>query len=122
MREFDMLPPKKVRELPQVPLCYSSAWERAPRGGFCELLVDLGALVAVGEPLATVFDAVGRNETVMRSKHTGMVVGMQRMAVVNRGDALVHIAQLGKPPKAVLATKKLAVAKTPKPLKVKGDG
>lgn len=72
-----------------------SIWVRAPRGGTCLLSVETGAVVSAGQRIGTVNDPVGRDEDAVTSPINGIVIGLARLGVVNRGDALVHIAEIG---------------------------
>lgn len=74
-----------------------SRWMRAGRTGFAHLLVELGDSVEQGQPLASVSDSIGRSEAVVRSRSSGVVIGILRTAHVHRGDALVHVAELEDP-------------------------
>lgn len=69
-----------------------SSWVRARRTGFCEMMVRLGDEVAAGEGIATLFDALGRDRTVVRANRAGIVVGQVTSALVHRGEAIAHIA------------------------------
>ena len=71
-----------------------SVWSRATRAGFCEILVGLGAKVEEGQPVAEVFSALTPKGTVVRSKIDGVVVGLLRTPLVQRGDAIAHIARI----------------------------
>lgn len=70
-----------------------SRWVRATRGGICEILPALGEMVEQGTPLSTIYDPSSMTERTIPSPHAGLVIGVQRDAVVYRGDALVHIAE-----------------------------
>ena len=71
-----------------------SAWARAPRGGFCQLHTRLGARVEKGQRLAEVFGALDRDGSALKSPAEGLVIGLLEAALVNRGDAVVHVAEL----------------------------
>lgn len=73
-----------------------SLWIRAPRGGTCHLKVNSGARVAAGDTLAMVANPVGSEEEPAKTPIGGIVIGHSRHGVVNQGDALVHIAELGE--------------------------
>jgi predicted deacylase len=72
----------------------SRSWARAPRSGFCQLLVRLGQRVSRGQELARVFDALDRGEAQVRSPARGVVIGLLESALVNRGDAVAHVARV----------------------------
>jgi len=75
-------------------ICRSSSWLRARRSGFCEMTLRLGAEVAKGDSVAVVFDALGRARSVVRAKTHGVLVGHVTSPIVNRGDAVAHVAEL----------------------------
>lgn len=70
----------------------ASSWVRARRTGFCEMMVSLGTAVAEGESVAVIFDALGRDRTLVRANSPGIVIGHATSALVHRGDAIAHIA------------------------------
>jgi predicted deacylase len=72
----------------------SSGWIRAQRSGFCMLEVEVGQRVDAGQRLGMVVDATSAPETIVSSKGAGVVIGALKTAVVHRGDALVHIADV----------------------------
>ncbi len=74
-------------------VCRTSAWVRARRTGFCEMLVRLGAEVAAGESVAVVFDALGRDRSLIKVKTAGIVIGHVTSPIVHKGDAVAHIAE-----------------------------
>jgi predicted deacylase len=75
-------------------VCWSSAWLRARRSGFCEMLVRLGAEVSAGDSVAVVFDALGRDRSLVKAKTSGILVGHVTSPIVHRGDAIAHIAEV----------------------------
>lgn len=70
----------------------SSRWMRAGRSGFARVLVALGDEVRAGDRVALITDSVERKRFVARARMDGVVISILRTALVNRGDALVHIA------------------------------
>jgi uncharacterized protein len=71
---------------------YHSRWERARRGGIVRIDVYPGQRVQRGDVLGVLGDALGQQATPVRASRTGIVLGYTRNPLVNRGDALVHIA------------------------------
>lgn len=69
-------------------------WVRAARTGILQLDVELGGHVATGDRLGAVYDSFGRQHGTIRATLDGLVIGASRAPVVNRGDALVHIADV----------------------------
>lgn len=72
----------------------SSKWVRASRSGIAHLDVGLGDVVATEDVVATIHDPFGKRLGSVRAQHRGMVIGHTQRPLVNRGDAIVHIAQL----------------------------
>jgi len=70
-----------------------SRWMRASRAGFARIRVPLGSRVREGDMIATVGDAFGSHEVPVRSRVTGIVIGVLQEPQVHRGDALVHVAE-----------------------------
>lgn len=71
-----------------------SSWARARRSGFCRLTVELGARVAPQQIVASISGVLERNVAQVRTRVGGVVIGVSRRALVHRGDALVHVAQI----------------------------
>ena len=97
MQAMGMLTLKKPKRNPHPTLEASrSMWLRAPRGGIASIRAESGKVVAQGTPLALVRNPVGDEEVIVKSPIDGIVIGHSRLGVVNRGDALIHIAQIGE--------------------------
>lgn len=81
-------------ELGEQPLeCHASGWVRARRTGILTLDNSLlGRHVTKGERLGGLSDSFGRRIRLVYADRTGVVIGHTRVPLVNRGDALVHIA------------------------------
>jgi uncharacterized protein len=71
---------------------HSSSWARASRSGIFHLETALGDLVEVGDLLGAIHDPFGKRLATVKSRAAGMVVGHTQHPLVNRGDAIVHIA------------------------------
>ncbi len=70
-------------------------WIRAPRGGILLLDVELGDPVAKGQTVGNVSDTFSEVDRQIVSAHNGIVIGMTTNPIVNRGDAAIHVAELG---------------------------
>ena len=57
------------------------------------MLVRLGAEVAAGDSVAVVFDALGRDRSLIKVKTAGIVIGHVTSPIVHKGDAVAHIAE-----------------------------
>lgn len=80
-----------------------SHWERATRSGFCEMQSQLGDVVRPGQPMATIFAASGKEEGIVKASSAGIVIGLLSRALVHKGEAVAHIAELARPPTRSLA-------------------
>jgi predicted deacylase len=74
-----------------------SYWVRARRSGLCQMRCALGDAVAPGQRIATIMDTVGRRDASVRAREGGLLIGHLNQAIVNRGDAVAHIAELEAP-------------------------
>lgn len=97
LRHLEMVSAASAEDVPIPSICRSTVWERARVGGFCEMLVEPNERVSKGQPIASIFDALEKAATVVKAQHAGRVIGMLMNGLVNRGDALVHIAQDEEP-------------------------
>lgn len=86
---IDQAPPAMA----ETTLTRSSKWMRAMRSGILHLDVGLGDAVATGEVLSTVHDPFGKRLGTVKSRTTGVVIGHTQHPLVNRGDAVVHVAE-----------------------------
>ena len=74
-------------------LSTKSRWVRAHRSGILHLEVDLGAHVAKGDIAATIRDPFGKRLSRLTARTDGVVIAHTQAALVNQGDAVVHIAE-----------------------------
>jgi predicted deacylase len=72
-----------------------SHWLRATRSGIAHLDVELGATVAKGETIATLHDPFGKRLGRVNARKPGVVIGHTQYPLVNRGDAVAHVAEVG---------------------------
>ncbi len=76
----------------------TSKWTRAARSGIVHMERDLGDHVTAGELIATIYDPFGKRLSTMKTRHPGIIIGCTQRPLVNRGDAVIHIAQIDPPP------------------------
>jgi predicted deacylase len=72
----------------------STSWSRASNSGIVHLDAHLGELVSAKQQLATIYDPFGKVLGRVKSKHDGIVIGHTQAPLVNRGDALSHVARI----------------------------
>ena len=71
----------------------SSLWVRAGQSGILRTDTQLGARVTAGQRLGVIADAFGDRASAVRARADGVVVGVTSHPLVNRGDAIAHIAR-----------------------------
>lgn len=94
MRALKMLP--KVKNLKPVNkpfIARSSVWVRANHAGLVISPAVLGARVVKDEILAIIADPIMGDETLVKSPCKGVIVGINKLPLVNEGEALFHIAR-----------------------------
>ena len=69
-----------------------SRWVRAARSGVLQLNCKLGDIVKKGQVLGRIHDSFGERLSSCKSPSGGIVLGMRLEPLVNRGDALFHVA------------------------------
>lgn len=77
-------------------------WVRAERGGLLSFHARPGQLVEKGEPIATNYGLFGREQNVLESPVSGMVLGMTTMPAVKPGEPVYHIASLTAQQRAII--------------------
>lgn len=95
MRQIGMLPRLKLtkrRALPVKP--QSSHWVRAPMSGLMRARRALGDVIESGSVLASISEPSGKVEEQVLAKYSGVVIGRTNLPIVNRGDALFHVARV----------------------------
>lgn len=74
----------------------ATKWSRAGRSGILHLDPELGDRVERGELVATVRDPFGKRLSRMTAPASGIVIGHTQHPLVNRGDAVLHVAMIGE--------------------------
>lgn len=65
-------------------------------GGILRNHTPLGTQVTAGQQIGVVSDPFGQIDTPITADFDGIVIGMSLLPAVNQGDALFHIATVGK--------------------------
>ena len=83
-------------DLPADPplVAHSSKWTRASRSGILHLDVELGDAVDRGTKVGALHDPYGKRLSTISARTSGVVIGRTHSALVNQGDAIIHIAQV----------------------------
>jgi len=94
MREIGILPNtlKKAKVAPQAFVAQSSYWARASHSGSFRTLKKVGDHVKEDEALAVISDTFGERTFEICSKEEGIIIGMSKIPLVSKGDAMIHIA------------------------------
>lgn len=95
MRNVGMLPklkPSSRKITPVQPA--SSHWLRAPISGLMRAGHGLGDVVKKGEVIASISGPLGEVEEDVIAKYSGVIIGRTNLPIVNRGDALFHVARV----------------------------
>lgn len=72
----------------------SSHWMRASRSGILHLEVSLSAEVEPGDTVGLIRDPFGDIAARVRARRGGVVIGHTLNPLVNRGDAILHLAHV----------------------------
>ncbi len=89
-----------IAEAPQVPphanIVHSSTstWLRAPEGGILHSMRRTGDKVKEGEEIGVITGPLGEKPVPIVAEDEGIIIGSTHLPIVNRGDALFHIAKL----------------------------
>jgi uncharacterized protein len=95
----------RVPEHSKVTHSSSSSWVRAPEGGILHSVRRVGDKVGLKEPIAIVTDPLGTVTVPVFAEDDGIIIGRTNLPIVNRGDALFHIARIKTKAKApILST------------------
>ncbi len=71
-----------------------STWVRAPEGGILHSVRRVGDRVGLNEPIGVISDPLGTVMVPVISEEDGIIIGRTNLPIVNRGDALFHVARL----------------------------
>jgi predicted deacylase len=95
MRHLKMLPAIKTKA-PKAYQARSSHWARAPHSGILRPQRKLGSHVKAGDLLGVISNPFGSDLVEVHAKEEGIIIGQICIPLVNRGDALFHIASFAK--------------------------
>ena len=71
-----------------------SSWVRASKSGLARFDVEIGETVVEREEMGAIIDVFGKRLATIRASRSGLVIGRTLYPLVNKGDALVHVASL----------------------------
>ena len=72
----------------------SSTWLRAPEGGILHSVRQIGDRVGQLEPVGVISDPLGSSHVPVVAEEDGIIIGRTNLPIVNRGDALFHVARI----------------------------
>ena len=72
----------------------ASRWMRTASSGILHLNVELGDEVEAGATIASIFDPFGKRLGRITARSNGLVIGHTQHPLVNRGDAVAHLAEI----------------------------
>ena len=93
MAHLDMIDPVPGRLAPTTVFSDASAWVRAPESGILHTTRRIGDRVGRREVVGVVADPLGTSSIPLFSENDGIIVGRTNLPIVNRGDAVFHIAR-----------------------------
>ncbi len=97
MRTLSMLAPRGQRSRAEPYVANASSWHRAPLDGLFQASVKLGARVEKGQALGTIRSPYSQDEEIVPARNDGIIICVNKMPLVNEGDALFHVARFSKP-------------------------
>jgi len=75
---------------------HKTRWVRSELGGILQFHVIPGTPIVKGDAIATNRSIMGKVQNTLYSPFSGIVLGMTTMPVVNPGEPVCHIAQVGR--------------------------
>ena len=97
MQALEMIPKetKKTKTIKSF-TANGSYWERAPHSGVLIIKKKLGKVIKKNDILGIVSDPLGNYDINVLAKEEGIIIGHTQLPLVNRGDALFHVATFNK--------------------------
>jgi hypothetical protein len=93
MAHLGMIDPVPAKLAPAPVFSDASAWVRAPESGILHTTRRIGDRVGKREVVGVVADPLGTSSLPLVSDEDGIIVGRTNLPIVNRGDAVFHIAR-----------------------------
>ena len=98
LRHLKILPPLKIKKAKQAAIiAVENRWVRAPESGIFTTNLKLGAHVIKGQQLGLISSPYENKESIIKSPHSGLIIGKTNLPLVHGGDAVLHIARVEKP-------------------------
>ncbi|MCA9405838.1 MAG: succinylglutamate desuccinylase/aspartoacylase family protein [Candidatus Omnitrophica bacterium] len=98
MRAIGMLPALKSKKQTRIKsaIAQGNHWVRASGGGILKIKKKLGSPVDKGDLMGIISDPFGEDKIDVRAVGKGIIIGQTQIPLVNRGDALFHVATFEK--------------------------
>jgi hypothetical protein len=93
MSYLGMIDPVAGKPLASTVFSDASAWVRAPESGILHTTRRIGDRVGKREVVGVVADPLGTSSLPLVAEEDGIIVGRTNLPIVNRGDAVFHIAR-----------------------------
>ena len=93
MAHLGMIEPMPPEVAPVTVFSDVSTWVRAPESGILHTTRRIGDRVGKREVVGVVADPLGTASVPLFSEEDGIIVGRTNLPIVNRGDAVFHIAK-----------------------------
>jgi uncharacterized protein len=85
------LQPSGLPPAPAGQVCQRTKWVRAKVAGIFRSRVQLGQWVEQGQPVGSIAGPYGEMAIRLKAPNAGYIIGLNHMAVVNQGDALINL-------------------------------
>jgi uncharacterized protein len=90
LEELNMQQSQVVPAKPPV-VCIKTSWVRAKVSGLFRSHIALGEYIQKSQVIGNIADPYGQMSVRIKAPRAGYVIGLNRMPVVNQGDALLHL-------------------------------
>ena len=93
MAHLGMADPMPYRPSTETVFSDASQWVRAPESGILHTMRRIGDRVGKREVVGVVADPLGTSSVPLVAEEDGIIVGRTNLPILNRGDAVFHIAR-----------------------------
>ncbi len=92
MKQIGMIKSDQKHRITKTFIAQSSSWLRAPKSGINIPKIKLGSFVKKGDVISEITNPFGDRKTIIKAHESGIIIGISLLPLVNKGDALFHIA------------------------------
>lgn len=90
-----------IHEPPYRAQIRKTTWVRAELGGIIRFHVNLGDLITTGQPIASSFSILGKQQNSLLSPVDGIVLGLTTLPATKPGEPICHLAPISQRLKAI---------------------